>query len=559
MTRIFAVAPVLALAACATSPILPPQPAAPIEVQILALNDFHGNLERPSSPARILLADGRVETLPAGGAAIVAEGLARLRQGRPSVTVAAGDLIGASPLPSAWFLDEPTIAALNLMGLEVASVGNHEFDKGSAELLRIQNGGCEAYTTRLPCRVERFAGARFQYLAGNVLKADGTTLLPAATIRDVGPVRIGFIGLTLEGTPNVVTPSGIAGLSFADEAATANALVPRLKADGADTIVLLIHQGGSTPEVYRVQGCDGLSGEMLPILEKLDPAIATVVSGHTHNAYACTVRSGGAARLLTSAGRYGYMISDLRLTFDPSTHRLIDQSARNVPMTGEGPGDPAVAALVKRYTDAVEPVANRVIGRLDAQAPISEQNMESPAADMIADSFLAATRAPGSGAAQLALVNSSGVRVGLPQGPVRFRDAFTMMPFGNNVLVMTLTGAQLKAVLEQQYSSVAAKSAVLAPSAGFSYSVDFTRPEGQRVSQMRLDGRPVDMAANYRVATNNYLASGGDNLSAFTAGTDVADPGIVDIDAFVDWIGRTSRPPAADRVRIIGAEVRRSS
>lgn len=549
----------LALAGCATRPAAP-VPAEPVQVQILALNDFHGNIERPAAPVRMQVGDDQFVTAQAGGAAVVTAELAKLRGGqRNSITVAAGDLIGASPLTSAWFLDEPTIAALNLMGLSVASVGNHEFDKGSDELLRIQNGGCEKFTARVPCRVEPFAGADFQYLAGNVRKDDGTTVLPATAIRDVGPIRIGFIGLTLEGTADLVTPAGVAGLGFTGEAEAANALVPRLKAEGADTIVLLLHEGGKTAETYKLQGCDGLSGPILPILDRLDPAIVTIVSGHTHNAYACEIDRGGAKRLLTSAGKNGYLVSDIRLSFDPTTQQLVAQAARNVPMIGDGSEDARVAALVKRYSDAVEPVASRIIGRLASAAPFSETNGESAAANLIADATLAATHAPANGGAQLALVNATGVRVGLPAGEVRFKDAFAMMPFGNNLLVVTLTGAQLKAALEQQFSSAAAKPAVLAPSAGFTYAADLSKPEGSRISDMRLDGRPIDQAGTYRVALNNYLASGGDNITAFKAGTDISDRGIIDLDAMVDWIRKISEPPVPNRIRISGAEARRSS
>ena len=169
----------------------------------------------------------------------------------------------------------------------------------------------------MPCRLEPFAGARFDYLAANVVRADGTTIFPPTAIRQVGPIRIGFIGMTLKDTGILVTPAGVAGLHFADEAATANALVPELKAQGADAIVLLIHQGGKVPDTYDRQGCDGLSGDILPILDKLDPAIPTVVSGHTHRAYACELDRGGAGRLLTSAGKYGYFVTDLRLDLRP--------------------------------------------------------------------------------------------------------------------------------------------------------------------------------------------------------------------------------------------------
>ncbi|HEX6740436.1 MAG TPA: bifunctional metallophosphatase/5'-nucleotidase [Sphingomicrobium sp.] len=541
----------LVLAGCAVQRPAPvPPPASAVDVQILALNDFHGNIERPADPVRFPLGPDQFATADAGGAAIVGQELANLRFGHNyTITVAAGDLIGASPLTSAYFLDEPTIDAMNLMGLSLTSVGNHEFDKGSAELLRMQNGGCQKYTLRVPCRLERFKGARFQYLAANTYRADGSTIFPATAIRKFGPITIGFIGLTLKQTGSLVTPSGVAGLSFADEAATANALVPRLKAAGADAIVLLIHQGGKVPDSYHLQDCDGLSGEILPILDKLDPAIATIISGHTHHAYACEVERGGAKRLLTSAGKYGYFVSDLRLAFDPRTHRLLAQHARNVPMIREGAGDPPIAALVARYADAAAPVGNRVIGRLTATARKSDQDSESQAADLIADSMLAATKND----AQLALVNSTGVRVDLPGGDVRYKDAFAMMPFGNNLVVLTLTGAQLKAVLEQQYAiplrPKATLPAVLAPSAGFTYAVDLSRPVNERVSGMTLGGRPIAPDGAYRVVVNNYLASGGDGLTGFTTAAKVTDTGIIDLDALVDWIAKGQAPPAPNRIR----------
>ena len=544
----------LSLGGCAVQPpASAPPPTSAVDVQILALNDFHGNIERPADPVRFQLGPDTFATAGAGGAAIVGQELANLRSGRDhTITVAAGDLIGASPLASAYFLDEPTIDAMNLMGLSLASVGNHEFDKGSAELLRMQNGGCEKHTPRVPCRLERFTGARFQYLAANTVRADGSTIFPPTAIRRFGPITIGFIGMTLKQTANLVTPSGVAGLRFADEAATANALVPGLKAAGADSIVLLIHQGGKVPDSYHLQDCDGLSGEILPILDRLDPAIATVISGHTHHAYACEIERGGAQRLLTSAGKYGYFVTDLRLAFDPRTHHLLAQHARNVPMIRQGSGDPAIAALVKRYADAASPVGNRIIGRLTATAKKSDQDSESQAADLIADSMLAATRND----AQLALVNATGVRVDLPGGDVRYKEAFAMMPFGNNLVVLTLTGAQLKAVLEQQYAiplrPKATLPAVLAPSAGFTYAVDLSKPVNARVSDMRLVGRPIDPDGRYRVVVNNYLASGGDGLTGFTAGTQVTDTGIIDLDALVDWIAKGQAPPVPNRIRVAG-------
>src|SRR5205814_8461135 len=351
----------------------------------------------------------------------------------------------------------------------------------------------------------------------------------------------------------------VRGLTFKDEAETANALVPQLKAAGADAVVLLIHQGGKTPQFTVGNGCDGLSGDIVPIVRHLDPAITIVISGHTHWAYVCRGTPGVAdGRLLTSAGKYGYFVTDLRLEFDPATHRLVGENAHNITVgNGDRGEDAAEKALVDRYATSVEPIARRIVGHLTAPATRNTEDGESAAAALIADSMLAATRAPDQGGAQLALVNSTGVRVDLPGGDIRYDAAFAMMPFGNNLVVMTLTGAQLKAALEQQYAIAVrpgfAKPTVLAPSAGFTYAIDLSRPTGSRIVDMRLQGKPIDPAAPYRVVLNNYLASGGDNLSAFTGGTDVTDKGIIDLDALVAWIAPGRSPPEPNRINLIDA------
>jgi len=562
ISRIVAAFAALVLGGCAAR-VAPPAAATrafPVEVQILAFNDFHGNLLTPD-PVEVTQSDGTKRKIVTGGAARLAAALGELRAGDANtVTVSAGDTIGASPLISANYLDEPTIAAMNLLELEFNSVGNHEFDRGVDELKRMQAGGCAKFTRRKPCAVEPFAGARFRYLAANVVQADGSTIFPATGLKrfntSAGPIAIGFIGMTLKGTANLVTPSGVKGLTFRDEAETANALVPQLKAQGADTIVLLIHQGGKLPQFTTGNGCEGLYGEILPILGKLDPAIATVISGHTHWAYVCRgTPEVGAGRLLTSAGKYGYFATDIQLRFDPVSHRLIGQDARNVIVgNGENGEDPAEKALIDRYANAVAPIASRIVGHLAASATKSAEDGESAAADLIADSMLAATRAPENGGAQLALVNGTGVRVDLPGGDVRYDAAFAMMPFGNNLVVMTMTGAQLKAALEQQFAIPIRAGfhapAALAPSAGFSFDVDLSKPNGSRVVAMRLNGKPVEPASRYRVVVNNYLASGGDSLSAFTAGTEITDKGIIDLDALVAWIAPGRTPPTPNRIRI---------
>jgi 5'-nucleotidase len=302
-----------------------------------------------------------------------------------------------------------------------------------------------------------------------------------------------------------------------------------------------------------VQDCDGLSGDILPLLDKLDPAIATIISGHTHNAYSCEIARGGIMRLLTSAGKYGYFVSDLRLAFDPGTHRLLAQHARNVPMIRGGVGDPAIAALVKRYADAAAPAAARIVGRLSGPAPRAESDAESPAANLIADAQLAATRAASRGGAQISFINVTGVRAGLTpnaRGEVTYGSIFAMQPFGNNLVVKTLTGTQLKALLEQQFKledGVAKVSSLLVPSAGFRFSYDLKQPEGRRITAMTLDGRPIDPNGRYRVVVNNFLASGGDGFSVLNQGADAFDAGL-DLDALEAWLATNPPVPSVGRI-----------
>ena len=555
------------LAGCATVPrASAPAASSPIEVQILGINDFHGNLESPRSTIDVTLGDGSVAKVPAGGVAYLAGTAKALRHGqRRSVTVSAGDMIGASPLVSALFVDEPAIAAMNLVGVDYNAVGNHEFDKGSAELLRMQSGGCAKHTTRTPCKVEQFSGAKFKFLAANVVKGDGTTLFPGTALRDFGDVQVGFIGMTLKETATLVTPAGVAGLTFTDEAATANAAVPALKAAGADAIVLLIHQGASTKGGYNDKSCPGLDGDVLPILDKLDPAIDAVVSGHTHAAYICerTRPGGGTPILLTSAGRYGTLITDLRLIIDP-VRGVVAKRADNIIVQGEGFGDvllsdaaprfaadPATKLLVDRYVVAAKPEAARVVGRLSGSATRKQDaDREISAGNLIADAQLAASRSAG---AQIAFINSGGVRTDLvpgTDGNVTFGDIFAMQPFGNNLVVKTLTGVQLKMLLEQQFASgrnTAERPNLLLPSRGFDFSYDLARPGGQRIVAMTLDGKSIDPATRYRIVVNNFMASGGDNFTVLTEGADAVDAG-TDVDALEAYLRGGANVPATDRV-----------
>ncbi len=335
---------------------------------------------------------------------------------------------------------------------------------------------------------------------------------------------------------------------------TANALVPMLKAAGADAVVLIIHEGARTPDVYRETGCDGLSGPILEIAGRLDPSIQTIVSGHTHHAYACEIDRGGSRRMLTSAGRYGYFVSDIRMTFDPLGERLMGQRAVNVPVLPDrfaaDAGSGFAGRSLRRRSSSGSSESGRQARR--SRRGFGNRRMQSPVANLIADAQLAATRAPGRGGARISFINATGVRTNLvpgPQGEVTYGQIFALQPFGNNLVVKTLNGAQLKAVLEQQFGvrdGVIRVKSLLVPSAGFRFGYDLERPEGQRVLWMTLDGKPIDPAARYRVTVNNFLSSGGDGFSAFNGGTDAFDAGL-DLDALEAWLAKGQKVPATGR------------
>jgi 5'-nucleotidase len=566
----------LALGGCATTERAAP---GPVEVKLIAFNDFHGNLQPPKATVDHPGPGPEAVRVPAGGAAYLATVIGELRSRTDyNLVVSAGDMIGASPLVSALFLDEPTIHAMNLIRVDYNAVGNHEFDRGQTELLRMQNGGCEKNSVRQPCAVEPFPGARFGFLAANVVRQDGSTLFPAYAIRSFGKgrreVKVGIIGMTLKDTPTVVTPAGVAGLSFRDEAETVNALIPKLKAEGVDAIVVVVHQGVYSKLGYNDQSCGAIEGELLPILDRLDPAVDVVTSGHTHHAYVCDYGRINPAKpiLLTSGGSYGRLVTDIDLTIDPAAGKVVSKRARNIvvqseaftgsrgetPLTDAVPrwaAEPAVAALVDRYVKAAEPIAARAVGRLAGPAlKTNNEHGESVLGNLVADAQLAATMAPANGGARIALMNPGGVRADLvpaADGGISFGQLFAAQPFANMMVVKGLTGRQLRAVLEQQFASgsnTAANPYILSPSHNLRFAYDLSKPEGQRIVLLTVDGQPVRDDAVYRVAMNNFLAGGGDNFTMFREGTE-ATGGVQDVDALEAYIAAGSlTPPALGRV-----------
>ena len=536
-----------------------------IPIQLLALNDFHGNLEPPQGSSGTITtidASGATVAVPAGGAAYLATHLAQARATNPNtLTVAAGDLIGGSPLLSAAFRDEPSILALKAMGLGDSSVGNHEFDEGSAELKRINWGGCHPVDGCFdPPR--KYPGAKF-YLAANVLETKTKLpVLPPVSVRTVGGARIGFIGMTLEDTPSVVTAAGVAGLKFLDEVRTANQYAKLLRVAGVEAIVVLVHEGGTPASQVYDYNCDangpgsGLTGPIVDIAKGLDPSIDLVVSAHTHQSYVCTIPDpAGKPRLVTQASAFGKLFTDIDAAYDRRTRDFVRSSmtAKNVIVTRDVTPDPTVAGIVAKYQGLIGPIANRPVGYIsDTILGRGGTTPERPLGDVIADSQLAATSSAATGGAQLALMNTGGIRADLVypasgaegDGVVTYGEAFAVQPFNNNLVTLDYTGAQLLTTLQQQFTGVnAASPRYLQISANVKWTADLSKTGADRVvaDSITIDGQPLDLAATYRVTVNNFLAGGGDGYLELANGKNPL-VGQLDIDAFVAYLTATTSP-----------------
>jgi 5'-nucleotidase len=525
--------------------------ADPVDLRILAINDFHGYLRPFAGGIRITDPADRTKKVdvPAGGSETMASLLRNLRDGHPnSIFVAAGDLIGASPFLSAMFHDEPTIESLSLMGLEIASVGNHEFDEGKDELLRMQNGGCHPLDK---CQGPHpFLGAKFRYLAASTFEKDsGKTLFPPYEVRTFEGILVAFIGLTLKGTPEIISPASAAGLEFRDEADTVNALVPELKARGVKAMVVLIHEGGLPVGDYNE--CPGISGPIVDIVKKFDRAVGVVISGHTHQAYVCRIDG----RLVTSGDKYGTLVTAIDLKLDRATHDIVSAKADNtIVRIGAYPKDPEQTALLEAYDKLAAPIANRRAGTVaQTLSRVPNDAGESPLGDIIADAQLTATRAADKGGAVVAFTNPGGIRTDIAKkqdSAVSFEDVFASQPFRNQLVTLTLKGAAIKEMLEQQWRDPK-RPRILQVSRGFSYTWDASKPFGEHViaDRMALNGARVEPDETYRVTVNNYLALGGDGFSALQRGT-AAQFGAYDSDALFAYFGANSplMPTAQNRI-----------
>ncbi|MGC9500430.1 bifunctional metallophosphatase/5'-nucleotidase [Streptomyces sp. WG7] len=546
------------------------------DVQLLSFNDLHGNLEPPAgSSGRVteLQPDGTTKTVEAGGVEYLATHLREARKGnRYSITAAGGDMVGASPLLSGLFHDEPTIEALNALDLDVTSVGNHEFDEGARELARLQNGGCHptdgCYTDK------EFKGADFPYLAANVLdeKTKKPLLKPYWVWKQKG-VKVGFIGVTLEGTPDIVSAEGVKGLTFKDEVETINKYAKVLQRQGVKSIVALVHEGGFPASSSYNYDCDspgagdGISGPIADIAKNVTPQVDALVTGHTHAAYVCTIPDpAGKPRMVTSAASFGRLYTDTTLTYDRATGdiaRTAVKSANHV-VTRDVPKAPDMTRLIDRWGTLAAPIGNRPVGYISGD--INRDGTESPLGDLIADAQLAHGRSLDP-ETDLALMNPGGIRAPLTyaatggegDGVVTYAEGFTVQPFANTVNLKDYTGAQLIQVLKEQVSGPnEAAPKILQVSSGLTYTLDLTKTGADRVitDSIRLNGAPIDPTASYRVASNSFLAGGGDGFPTLGEGANEL-VGADDLTALEQYLTANSSatapiaPPAADRITVV--------
>jgi 5'-nucleotidase len=518
----------------------------PVDVTIAAVNDFHGNLSStPFSYADPAASGGKV-TLKAGGIDALSGAIAELRRQDPQLLlIGAGDMIGGSPPISAMWADEPTLQAFNLLDLKFSVVGNHELDLGKAELLRQIRGGCESVRPDKACQFDaNYSGTRFPYLAANLMDSNTSEpLLPAYVIEEAHGAKIAFVGAVLRDVSRYVSAASMNGLYTLDEADAINAQLPALRAQGVDAVVAVIHQGGETSESFSKTDCSALTGDIVEVAKRLDPQIKVVVTAHTHQGYLCQVGD----KYITQGASYGRLLTQLTLSVDPVGHRLLGVKARNIVVDPKHyAATPEIARLQAEVEARSHAQLNQPVARISAREVNRTLNAagESALGDLVADAQLAATRPAG---AQVAFTNLGGMRSDLILEPGQERLSYaqvaSLQPFNNTLNVLTLSGAQLKDLLEQQWQDTAFGFYPLQPSASLNYRWDASQPKGRRIiaSSLRIDGQPVQPARNYRVSVNSFMADGGDNFTLFKDASARLDTGINDLQALIDYLQQQDR------------------
>lgn len=548
-----------------------------LHVQLLGINDFHGQL----SEGR------RVANRPVGGAAVLAAYLHAAQQDlndpdlpERTFIVHAGDHVGATPPESALLQDEPSIGFLNLLANQycryedrrndpghrqgwsdeeakedrrdrrlhpkcnlVGTPGNHEFDEGKDELFRLLDGGNHATG---PFLENPYRGARYPTVSSNVVAEEtGKPILPPFVIKQVKGVRIAFIGAVLKETPSIVTPTGVAGLKFLDEADSINRYVRWLRTTaGIRTFVVLIHQGGRQTTYEGPTQPGGLINgqEIVNIVSRLDDDVDVVVSGHAHSfTNALLKNQNGADILVTQAFSSSTAYGDIDLMINRHTRNVVAKSAAIVTTFGDaGPGltpNAQVADLVAQAQAKVAPLVNRVIGEAAGELLRTENPAgESSLGNLIADAQRAAL------GTDFAFMNPGGIRADLSAGPVTYGELFTIQPFGNSLVRMDLTGQQIYDLLNQQWANQPFPR--ILKTSGLTYTWDNNRPIGDRIIQVLRNGFPIDRQATFSVTVNSFMAAGGDNFTVLLQGRNQVG-GPLDLDALIAYIQSLAQPFSA--------------
>lgn len=527
------------------------------EIQILAINDFHGQLEPPASKITVGYNEaGAPINVDAGGSEYLATHINELKAENPNTfVISAGDSIGASPIISARFHDEPTIKALNIIGFDFSAVGNHELDNGISELMRIRNGGC--HPTDGCSGSSSFEGANFEYLAANIVnETTNATIFPAYEIKCIQGVPIGFIGVALKDTTSILPPSKVKGLKFLNETETINKYAKELKHMGVKTIVVIIHDGGYQEGLFNESR--NMSGPIVDVVKATDEEVDAFITGHTHQAYNGIIDG----RIVTQAGSGGTLLTDLDLVISNKTHDVVETSSRNIVVTRDVPKNPEVTELVKEYSSLVAALANQVIGNITGNITMGMSNAgESSIGDVIADAQLYATSEPDNGGAVIAFANPGGIRADLLYdqqsagelpGEVTYGEVFSVQPSEISMVTMTLNGTQIDTLLEQQLDNPTPR--ILQVSKGFSYTWNASAPAGNMIdiSSIKVNNTSISPSGLYRVTVNNRMADGSYNLFVLKEGTDRTE-GSLCRDALVNYLTACSpvAPGPQDRIAVV--------
>jgi len=499
----------------------------PVHVRILAVNDFHGQLPAGQS----------LNGEPAGSAPVLASYLEYAMAdagGTATFMALPGDVVGASPPASGLLLDEPAMLFFNSLADDcpgmIATFGNHEFDRGTDELLRLVRGGNG--TAAITHLTDPYPGAKAEYISSNVAwKTNGTLLAAPYTIRDAGGAKIAFIGATTVETPSIQKGINIEEVLFKDETESINRCVPEIQQQGVHAIVVLLHEGGrQDPYGGPTREGENITGRVAGIVAGLDPDVDVVLSGHTHaftNAY--LENAGGKPVLVTQAYSYSRAFSDVDIIIDPLTGEVTHTSARVVPAYGNGTSpDPEALAFLETCEEAVRPMTGRVISVASSDITRSQTDAgESALGNLVADSLRVAM------GADIAFITTGSLRAEIAEGDVTWGDLYAVQPFSSTALSMTLTGEQVRDALERQWE------APLPPHnlgvSGLTYTFDESKPAGGRIVEVRVGGVALDPDAEYTVAMVDFLATGGDKYTVFREGTNVV-PGPSDVDALVAYM-----------------------